>query len=370
MSIGLFYFFYFILFQFQWIDILMDWTFYPVVFFFLLSINEIYHWAKISRRSELSDLVAIAFLFFLILFVTKDLLTSIMGAFSIYLWFGVYELREYPVINKILIISLVTYNVIFVAGLVSFYLEDPFYVNTAFAFSFWIILALGFLFFGRKYIIVWRFMSPAYLLLFLYIIAWLAIVFINQYTPIEFIYSSPLSSDNINPLNFIYNIYFVLIVVNWIVYFVSGSILDKLLGIKRVENEELLSTVENIKNDLGIKGKVKVGFGKYPILNAMAYGSFFDKRIAIIAEDINQIPKDEMKGIVAHELAHTKGKHTLILTFITTADLVFRMLLGLPATYYDYTFGDPQIPMITFIFLNLVIYMFFFYFCKNIRGKS
>ena len=294
-----------------------------------------------------------------------------MGAFSIYLWVGLIELREYPVINKILIISLVTYHVIFIAGLISFFLEDQFYINTAFAFSFWIILGLGFLLFGRKYIVVWRFMSPAYLILFLYIIAWLIVIFINQYTPINFIYHSPLSSENPRAQDFIMNIYFILIVVNWVVYFIAGPILDKMLGIKRVRDDNnLLELVENVKNRIGIKGKVKVGFGQYPILNALAYGSVFDKRIAIIAEDINQIPQDELKGIVAHELAHTKGNHTLILTFITTTDLIFRMILGLPATYYDYTFGDPQIPMIAFIFLNIVIYIVLYIFVRILEGKA
>ncbi|MFX1258467.1 MAG: M48 family metalloprotease [Promethearchaeota archaeon] len=374
-SLGLFYLFYFLIFPFDWSEIFINWIllmgFIGTIILYPLSINEFYHWAKIGRRSEGSDIVAIGFLFFLILFITRDFLTSMMGSFSIYMWFGVYELKEYPVINKILIISLVTYNIIFVAGLVSFYLNDPFFVNTAFAFSFWIILGLGFLLFGRKYIIVWRFMSPAYLLLFLYIIAWLAVIFINQYTPLEFIYNSPLALENFSILNFIMNIYFILILVNWIVYFIAGAVLDKLLGIKRVKNDEkLLEIVEKVKKDIGIKGKVKVGFGKYPILNAMAYGSFFDKRIAIIAEDINQIPEDELKGIIAHELAHTKGQHTLILTFITTFDLIFRMLLGLPATYYDYTFGEPQIPMIAFIFINLVLYMFFFIFIRLLEGRA
>ena len=374
-SLSFFYLFYFLLFPLNLADLLKDWIYsifiFFVLIFWILSINEFYHFAKIGRRSELSDLVAIFFFFFVILSITRDLLTSLMGAFSIYLWVGVFELREYPVINKILIISLVTYNVIFIAGLFSFYLDNPFYVNTAFAFSFWIILGLGFILFGRKYIVVWRFMSPAYLLLFLYIIAWLAIIFINQYTPIEFITISPLSSDNPTPLDFIMNIYFVLIVVNWIVYFISGIVLDKILGIKRVkDNKEFLEIVENVKKDIGIKGKVKVGFGKYPILNALAYGPFFDKRIAIIAEDISQIPQDELKGIVAHELAHTKGKHTLILTFITTADLVFRMLVGLPATYYDYTFGNPQIPLIAFIFINLLIFLFLFVFVRILEGKA
>ena len=128
--------------------------------------------------------------------------------------------------------------------------------------------------------------------------------------------------------------------------------------------------ITNVKNKIGIKGNVKVGFGKYPILNAMAYGSFFDKRIAIIAEDLNQIPEDELKGIVAHELAHTKGKHTLILTIITTCDLFIRMLFGIPATFYDYTFGNPQLPLFLFIFLNLSIYVVLFIFVRMLEGKA
>jgi Zn-dependent protease with chaperone function len=143
-----------------------------------------------------------------------------------------------------------------------------------------------------------------------------------------------------------------------------------MLGIKKVENPRLTELVTDIKRKIGIKGKVKVGFGKYPILNAMAYGSFFDKRIAIIAEDLNQIPEDELKGIVAHELAHTKGKHTLVLTVITTCDLLIRMLLGIPATFYDYTFGNPQLPLFFFIILNLLIYVVLFIFVRILEGKA
>ncbi|MFX1345644.1 MAG: M48 family metalloprotease, partial [Promethearchaeota archaeon] len=357
-------------FHFEWLELIFDWSFLITVFLYLLTIEEFYHWVRNNKRSEMSDLVAIAFFFFLIFFFSKDFLTSLMGAFSIYLWIGIFELKEYPVLNKILIISLVTYNIIFIAGILSFYQESPFFINTAFAFSFWIILIMGFLLFGRKYIIVWRFMSPEYLTLFLYIIAWLAVVFIDQYTALSFINNKPLITNHFTILDLFMNIYFILICMNWLIYFVSGVILDKMLGIKRITENIMLEKVEKVKNDLGIKGKVKVGYGKYPILNAMAYGSFFDKRIAIIAEDINQIPNDELNGILAHELAHTKGKHTLILTCIASGDLIFRMFLGLPATLYDYTFGKPQIPMIIFIFLNLALYILLFIFVRILEGKA
>ncbi|MFX0105159.1 MAG: M48 family metalloprotease [Candidatus Hodarchaeota archaeon] len=358
------------IFQFELLTLLIDWTFLITFFLYLLSIEEFYRWVKNGKRSEMSDIVAIAFFFFLIFFFSKDFLTSIMGAFSIYLWVGIYELKDYPILNKILIISLITYNIIFIAGIFSYYLEDPFFVNTSFAFSFWIILIMGFILFGRKYIIVWRFMSPEYLTLFLYIIAWLAVVFINQYTPLTFITDKKIGFSGFTFFDFFMNIYFVLVIVNWVIYLFSGFILDKILGIQKVKEENLLKIVNKIKSDIGIKGKVKVGFGKYPILNAMAYGSLVDKRIAIIAEDINQIPEDELKGILAHELAHTKGKHTLILTLITSIDLIVRMLLGIPATYYDYTFGNPQMPLINFILLNLAIYILLFIFVRILEGKA
>ncbi len=358
------------IFKFNLLTLLTNWTFLITFILYLLTIEEFLQWAKNGKRSEMSDIVAIIFFFFLIFFFSKDFLTSIMGSFSIYLWIGIFELKDYPVINKILLISLITYNVIFIAGLFSYYLGDPVYINTSFAFSFWIILILGFLLFGRKYIIVWRFMSPEYLTLFLYIIAWLAVVFINQYTPLTFIVDRPIGSSEFKITDLFFNVYSILIIVNWGIYFVSGFILDKLLGIHKVRDENLLKIINKIKRDIGIKGKVTVGFGKYPILNAMAYGSVFDKRIAIIADDINQIPEDELKGIVAHELAHTKGKHTLILTLITSVDLIVRMFLGIPATYYDYTFGNPKLPMIYFILLNLAIYIILFILVRILEGKA
>ena len=354
----------------SWIQLLKDWTFILTLIVYILTIEEFYQWVKNGKRSEMSDLVAIGFIFLLILFFSKDALTSIMGAFSIYLWIGIFELKEYPILNKILIISLVTYNTIFIAGIFSYYLDNPFFLETSFAFSFWIILIMGFILFGRKYIVVWRFLSPEYLMLLIYVIAWLAVALVDTYTPLNLITSNPFSSSSFNLIDFFANIYFILIIVNWLIYLISGPIIDRLLGIKKVENSDLIEIIKDVKKKIGIKGKVKIGYGEYPILNAMAYGSVFDKRIAIIAEDLNQIPKDELKGIIAHELAHTKGKHTLILTLITTIDLVVRWLLGIPATYYDYTFGDPSIPLFTFILLNLSIYILLFVFVRILEGKA
>jgi hypothetical protein len=210
-------------------QLIKDWTFILTFITYVFTIEESYQWVQNGKRSEMSDLVAIIFMFFLIFFLSKDALTSIMGAFSIYLWIGIFELREYPILNKILIISLVTYNIIFISGIFSFYLKKPRIIETSFAFSLWIILIMGFLLFGRKYIIVWRFLSPEYLMLLVYVIAWLAVALVNEFTPLNLISSNPLKSGNFSPLEIFANIYFILIIVNWIVYFISGPILDKLL---------------------------------------------------------------------------------------------------------------------------------------------
>jgi Zn-dependent protease with chaperone function len=339
-------------------------------FLYLISLEEFLRWLKQGRRSEMSDLVAILFFFFLIFFFTKDILTSIVGAFSIYLWFGTLELKDYPVLNKLLIISLVTYNLLFISGLISNYLQNPFIFNTSFSFSFWVILGLGFILFGRKYIVIWRFMSPEYLTLLLYIVAWLAVVFVNQYTPINLLNQSPLAIASFNPINLLLNIYFILIVVNWLIYFASGPILDKLLGIKTIKDEELIKMINQVKINMGIKKRVKLGIGNYPILNAMAYGSFLDRRIALIMDKDAKIPHDELKGIVAHEFAHSKNNHTLILTTITSIDLIVRMIVGFPATFYDYTFGNPHIPFFSFIVINIGIYMLIYIFVRFLEGKA
>ena len=349
-----FYIFGFVIFSPDWLLIITDFIFWILIIFYFLTINEIINWIKEGKRSELADLVVLAFLFFLIFFLFKDILIAIIGAFFIYLLLGRSEVKEYEIISKLLDISLVTYAVLFISGVTSRLLENELIFNIAFSFSFWLILILGFAFFGRKYLIVFRFISPEYLTLLLYILAWLAVVFINQYTP----------------LDFLSYIYIVLIITNWIVYFLSGPILDKMLGIKRVQDENLINLVNELKEKVGIKGKIKVGFGKYPILNAMAYGSFFDKRIAIIAEDVSQIAEDEIDGIIAHELAHTRGYHTLILTLITSIDLFIRMLVNFPATYYDYVFGNPSIPLFAFILINIGIFIVLYFFVRILEGRA
>ena len=337
-------------------EYLGDWFFYVTLGVSFLLLNEGFNWAKNGRRSEMADFVYIAFFFVVVYLFTRDIFNSFIGAFSIYLLIGIAELKDYQVINKLLYISVITYNFIFFMGLVTFYTDNPIYRDTAYSFSFWLILILGFAFFGRKYIVIWRFMSTQYLILALYLIAWVAVFTITRDTPYN-LYSY---------------IYEILIVTNLIVYFITGPVIDKMLALKPVDDPNLREIIREVAPKFGFKPEsIKIRFGQYPIINAMAYGSIFDKHMGIIAPSLDKIPKDEMKGIVAHELSHHKGKHTLTLTLISCFEIFIRKLLKWPVSTYDYIFNpDQPFSMFWFIVINIVLAIFIYIFVRDLEARA
>ena len=86
------------------------------IIFWGAMINEGLLWIKNGKRSDLSDLVAIIFLFITVFLITRDVMLSFVGAFSIYLLFRIEELKEYEILNKVVLISVITYNFIFIVG--------------------------------------------------------------------------------------------------------------------------------------------------------------------------------------------------------------------------------------------------------------
>ncbi|MHA1562666.1 MAG: hypothetical protein ACTSPA_11125 [Promethearchaeota archaeon] len=170
-----------------------------------LLINEGISWVKNGKRSDWSDLVVILFLFVTIFLFTNDIFNSFIGAFSLYLIFGIYELKEYEVLNKILLITVITYNFIFFAGILDTILEkEGLWRDTAFNMSFWLMLILGFAFFGRKYMVVFRFMSPQYLTLALYLVSWMAISSIKTIPQIDMTWLGIQSFTEIPEINYNY----------------------------------------------------------------------------------------------------------------------------------------------------------------------
>ncbi len=328
-------------------------------------------WVRKSKRSGTTDLLFMIFMFLVMYLVTQSVFTGLLGTFSVYLVFAISELKEHKVINKVVLISAITYNVLFVSSLVDFFIEKLFLVNPGvldvmFSVSLWLILALGFVIFGRRYIIVWRFMSPQYITLALYLLAWLLVATLA-------------SLFNFDMFGAIYPVLLAMIVV---IYFTSGTLIDKFLGVKslaKIDEKKralLVSLVDDVKKKIGYNTKVRIGYGNYPIINAMAYGSIIDKRICIIAPEEIELPVDELSAIIAHELGHLKLHHPLYLMGINAIDLIIRWVFNIPATYYDFAFGRKfvlfgvDVGILGFIILNMLIYAFLYLFVRVMESHA
>ncbi|MHA1714544.1 MAG: M48 family metalloprotease [Promethearchaeota archaeon] len=376
---------------FNWSEIfinqfLHNWIFWILVVVVFFLDNELWKWVKTSKRSGTADLMFIMFMFLLLYFITQDFFIGILGGFAVYMIIGSFELRKHDVINKVVLISTILYNTMFFAGLVDFLIDklqetglnipDLDLLNKVFALSLWIILILGFIFFGRKYIIVWRFMSPQYISMAIYLLSWVFIATIGYLVKFEAIFNW------IGP---------ILMLGNVIMYAASGILIDKFLGVKPASKlnpkkaEKICRLVENAKEKIQFgKHKIKVGYGDYPIINAMAYGPFFDKRICIIAPADIDLPEDELESVIAHELAHLKLHHPSKLLILSTADIIWRSIINafqgfyIPITYYDFMFGRHfelfgvvlKQEILWFILLNICVFTLLYVFVRVMEANA
>nr|MDO8113733.1 M48 family metalloprotease [Candidatus Sigynarchaeota archaeon] len=359
-----------------WLDLIVAFLAVNVVFWITIVLglfleSEFYQWVKKSKRSGTTDLLFIMFMFFLMFLITADFFTGILGAFAMYLIIGALELKGHQVVNKVIYISAITYNVMFFASIVDFIIDKAGLpaielLDKIFSLSFWLILVLGFVFFGRRYIVVWRFMSPQYITLAIYLLAWVFIATVGSIT-------------HINIFEWIYP---VLAVADAIVYLTTGWFIDKFLGVKPIAKIDerkakiIQEIVDRAKQKIGLRGKVKIGFGNYPIINAMAYGPVFDKRVCVIAPADMDLPEDELEAIIAHELGHLKSNHPTMLLAINAIDLGIRWIFKIPATYYDFAFGKKffifglDVGILGFIILNIGIFAILYVFVRVMEAKA
>ncbi|MHA2358304.1 MAG: M48 family metalloprotease, partial [Candidatus Heimdallarchaeaceae archaeon] len=259
--------------------------------------------------------------------------------------------------------------------------ETEIFSGWAYNLMVYVFLIMALIFFGRKFVLVSRMMSPQLLYLALF-----ALVYVVLYTVTNILENTGvIAAENLSlfylsafiPKEVSERIIFltiapyeILIVVSFILYFVSGPILTKLLGIKKVEDERVLKIVEEIRLKLGIKRKIKVGFVEAPILNAMAYGAWFDQRIALISKDLSEFSDDDIKGIVAHELAHNSRFHVVWLQIIASAEMILKKALLLPATTLDYAAYPQEIPFAVYFLINYGILAFLLIFVRIMEGDA
>ncbi len=284
------------------------------VLLMVLIASDVFKYLRYRTREETLELAALGATASFAYFLSGDLLLSALIFLFVSMVLGTLSVRKSEIWFKMTLVFTITYGYVLGGYLLgTFILKDDRIFGITWVSSFWILLILSFVVFGRKYLLVSRFLSPNYVYLFLYILVYLFILQLQL--PWAWTYVA-------------------LLLGNVFIYCISGWLLTFLFRVKPLDDPHVQQIVSDISKQLNIRVG-KVGIVRAPILNAFAYGPFFDQRIAFIAEDLSVYDADEIKGITAHELAHLKRKHTLLLLILSAVELFIKWLVGAPASYID-----------------------------------
>jgi Zn-dependent protease with chaperone function len=381
--------------------------------FFLISelITKIRH----GTTSENLMLAFISLTFGAVLIVFEDWLMAIALGLFVLALYQTFQLWRSPVWREFMIISLTTY-LVFLVGTVGDFVYDLLSSNIqsssifqstdsivggfihelltgngsdlfkawAYNIMIFVFIIMALIFFGKKFVLVSRLMSPQVLYLVLF-----GLIYVTLYIIIDILINIEIiSAETVSNLSWFYlgpesisyaerivflslGPYELLIFAALGMYFISGPLLTKLLGIKPIKDERILSLVEEVRVKMGIKRKLKVGFVEAPILNAMAFGPWFDQRITIVCRDLVEFNDDDIRGIVAHELAHNKRLHVVILQGIAATEMIIKKAFLLPATTLDYSaYRDLEVSFGVYFLINYGILAFLYIFVRVLEGDA
>lgn len=338
---------------------------------FVLELRKFLKYHSYPDLLELSGIGLLATVFFTI---TGDLLLSGLAAMLGLMIIGTFEVRENVIWVRMMGTFTISYGFFFVMTLLGYVTTkvvpttgmavkdflvglgfNPniniqlFFIGIGYNLIIWIMLATALLVFGRKFIIVTRFISPQMVYLVLYLVALLIILQLNLPELAKYV---------------------AIFATNVLIYLFSGPLLTFLLGIKTLEDERVRGIITEVQKKIPTPIR-KIGIVQAPILNAFAYGPWFDQRIAYITTDLNQFTDAEIRGITAHELVHVKKKHTLLLLAITGVELVIKAIIDAPSTYWEFVLGTNQTwDFLPFWFFNIVLFAFLLTFIKMLEGQA
>jgi heat shock protein HtpX len=110
-------------------------------------------------------------------------------------------------------------------------------------------------------------------------------------------------------------------VMNFIMYFVSGSMVLKMYGAKTIERSqapELYDMVDRLRQRAGLPMPM-VAIAPQEQPNAFATGRNYNNAVVCVTAGLMRIVnRDELEGVIAHELAHIKNRDMLLQTFTAT----------------------------------------------------
>jgi Zn-dependent protease with chaperone function len=356
----------------------------------IFMLTELYTIIRQKTEPDMFIILAAGFVGGILQGITKDELLAILTALCSIMIYSVWAIRESPVWRELMLASLLSYIVILGGRIIQVvvewhartilqaenYAEVTYWGLTgqqwfgiAWNIFIYIFFVLCLIFFGRRFFLVSRLTSPQiiYLLLFglSYLILW---QFENQ---LNITFAAVPAAIGARVLFASFGTYEIMIITNFLLYLISGPLLHLIFGVKKVEDERVLNLVEEVKENLNITGNVKVGRVKAPILNAFAFGAFFDKRIAFMSNELDDFSDDDIRGIAGHELAHAKRIHTFWLFIITSVTFAITKALQLPATTFDYIF-DPNVgtDFLWYYLYNIALLAFSYFFVRMLEGRA
>ena len=199
---------------------------------FLFELNK---FLRYKTRSEILDFSLLGMVFFGTFYLFEDLFLSALSVALVLMVIGVYELRESSIWVRLMATFTVSYAYVLIAVLLEKLVASQHWEKllgiqkatqiSGFALSttLWVLLIFLVIFFGRKFILVSRFLSPQYVYLFLYGVVYLII-----------------ASFDLNP-QIRYLLFFL---VNIFLYLISGFVLQTLFGVKPLKDERVLKLVQ------------------------------------------------------------------------------------------------------------------------------
>ncbi|MFX0208285.1 MAG: M48 family metalloprotease, partial [Candidatus Hodarchaeota archaeon] len=338
---------------------------------FLLELRKYLKYRSFPDLMELSGIGVMASGLYAL---TGDLLLAGLAGILALMIIGSFEVRENLIWFKMMVTFTISYGFFFIMVVLGFLTTkvfpslgdtfkqllislglspniniNQFFVGIGYNLILWIMILTAFLVFGKKFIVVTRFISPQMAYLVLYLVALLLILQLNLPDIAK---------------------YFAIFATNIFIYLISGPLLTFLFGIQPLEDERAEKIIREVQKEIPTPIR-KIGIVKAPILNAFAYGPWFDQRIAYIASDLDQFSDAEIRGITAHELAHVGRKHTLLLLALTAIELAIKAVIDAPSTYWEYVLGTNQTwDFLSFWLFNIILFSFLLTFVKMLEGQA
>lgn len=345
-----------------------------LVLIFLLELRKYLKYRAFPDLMELSGVGGMAAGLFAL---TGDILLAVLAAILALMIIGCFEIRENPIWFRMMVTFTFSYGFFFVMVVLGFVTAQvypsfgnnikellisagfspniqiqQFFVGIGYNLVLWIMVLTAFIVFGRKFIIVTRFISPQMVYLVLYLVVLLLILQLHL-------------PENLDWLK-----YFAVFLANFFIYIISGPLLTILFGIKPLEDQRVENIIKEVQTKIDTPIR-KIGIVKAPILNAFAYGPWFDQRIAFIASDLNQFTDAEIRGITAHELIHTKKKHTLWLLALTAVEIVIKYIVDAPiGGAWELALGTTSWDFLSYWVFNIVLFAILVTFVKIMEGQA